>query len=386
MKNEERQRYVIPKNFLDYGYVFGGRFKLRNFVEASVITAPVFGIFLAGWKLLGWSVYNTVAICVILCATVFLTCVNGVAGDSLLEFIVRVNQFKKSKQISKYNPRVKHENEPDYLMVKGDVLPRDKLIKLGKSLANKFIGEDLDAPISKDISDKRLITFFEDDDGIIEKPEPLKSRAELREDAKKAKKEEKERRKEERAYLKTLPPEERRIKKKAMRLEARVRRAEAVRLENEKKIENDRRIKEVLAQAEERKALLYKIKQEEQKQEKEKKKAEQLADKQKKREERLAAKQSRKAEREALRQSRKGKKRNAPEEADTMESLFEPEIVPETPNSSELGSASLPYDEQNLFEDEPAEIEESPDELLHSFEITFFEEQEQDEDEKSVLH
>ena len=100
----------------------------------------------------------------------------------------------------------------------------------------------------------------------------------------------------------------------------------------------------------------------------------------------MAAKQSRKAEREALRQSRKGKKRNAPEEADTMESLFEPEIVPETPNSSELGSTSLPYDEQNLFEDEPAAIEESPDELLHSFEITFFEEQEQDEDEKSVLH
>ena len=373
MRKEERQKYVIPKNFLDYGYVFGGRFKLRNFIEASVITAPVFGVFWAGWELLGWSFYDTIAICIIVCSAIFLASVNGVAGDSLLEFIARVKQFKQTKQISKYNPRVKYENEPDYLVVKGDVLPRDKLIKFGKALANKFIGEDIESPVSKDISDKRLITFFEDDDGILEKPDPLKTHAELREAARKARREEKERRKEERLYLKTLPPEERRIQRKAMRLDAQVRRAEAKRLENEKKVENERRIKEVLAQAEEKKAWLYQLEQSKIKEEKAARKAELLAEKQKRREERLALKQSRKAEKAA----KKNENKYVAEKSD--EEPLDVTTSPTPVHSDDFQAIdSLFLDERSLFEDETDENEASPEELLQSFEITFFEEQEQD--------
>ena len=54
-KENEPRVYIIPKNFLDSGYVFGGRFKQRNFIEAAALTAPVFGIFLYGWKAVSYT-------------------------------------------------------------------------------------------------------------------------------------------------------------------------------------------------------------------------------------------------------------------------------------------------------------------------------------------
>ena len=51
MAREEKQAniYAIPKNSFDTGYVFGGQFKTRNFVEGVVVTLPFLGIFLYGW-------------------------------------------------------------------------------------------------------------------------------------------------------------------------------------------------------------------------------------------------------------------------------------------------------------------------------------------------
>ena len=42
MAREEKQAniYAIPKNSFDTGYVFGGQFKTRNFVEGVVVTLP----------------------------------------------------------------------------------------------------------------------------------------------------------------------------------------------------------------------------------------------------------------------------------------------------------------------------------------------------------
>ena len=155
-KENEPRVYIIPKNFLDSGYVFGGRFKQRNFIEAAALTAPVFGIFLYGWKVVGWDVGSTVAACIILCTGVFMAAVAGIGGDSLLEFLGRVQHFRKTKQISKYNPRVKLEYEPEYLKKTRQNLPREKLLELAKSLEGKILGDD-GLPVSADITDERLV-------------------------------------------------------------------------------------------------------------------------------------------------------------------------------------------------------------------------------------
>ena len=86
MAREEKKAniYAIPKNSFDTGYVFGGQFKTRNFVEGVVVTLPFLGIFLYGWAKLGLDFESTVAYCFILCAAVFVSVVHGVGGDSCL--------------------------------------------------------------------------------------------------------------------------------------------------------------------------------------------------------------------------------------------------------------------------------------------------------------
>lgn len=129
MSKEEQKPniYQIPKNSFDTGYVLNGQFKTRNFVEGIILALPFLGIFIYGWHDLGWDVQSTVAYCAILCAAAFLGAAHGVGGDSLFEFIQRVIRFRQSRRISKYNPRIKTELEPEYLIHDGRMLPKDKL-------------------------------------------------------------------------------------------------------------------------------------------------------------------------------------------------------------------------------------------------------------------
>lgn len=252
---DEPQVYVIPKNFLDSGYVFGGRFKSRNFIEAAVLTAPVLGVFIYGWEAAGWKFGNTIALCVILCGGIFMAAVSGIGGDSLLEFLKRVQNFRQNKQISKYNPRVKLENKPDFLTKERQSLPREKLLGLVKDLEGKILGDD-GLPVSADISDARLILYFKDDEGFVEKPDQLKTRAELKAEAKAAKRKEKERKKQDMAFVKTLPRKERREARKRLKLEARARIAETKRAQNEERLRNEALIKAYLEAAQEKKKAL----------------------------------------------------------------------------------------------------------------------------------
>ena len=41
MRNEERDVYVIPPNFIEGGTLLGGMFKTRNAIEASILAAVV---------------------------------------------------------------------------------------------------------------------------------------------------------------------------------------------------------------------------------------------------------------------------------------------------------------------------------------------------------
>lgn len=205
MAREEKQAniYAIPKNSFDTGYVFGGQFKTRNFVEGVVVTLPFLGIFLYGWAKLGLDFESTVAYCFILCAAVFVSVVHGVGGDSLFEFIARVVKFRQNRRISKYNPRIKTELEPDYLLHDDTMLPKEKLKRALENIKSKVVGGS-DEPISADITDDDLQVYYDDDEDFVEKPDELKSKAELKAEAKQRAKEEKE-------FIKSLPRNQRRM-------------------------------------------------------------------------------------------------------------------------------------------------------------------------------
>lgn len=205
MAREEKQAniYAIPKNSFDTGYVFGGQFKTRNFVEGVVVTLPFLGIFLYGWAKLGLDFESTVAYCFILCAAVFVSVVHGVGGDSLFEFIARVVKFRQNRRISKYNPRIKTELEPDYLLHDDTMLPKEKLKRALENIKSKVVGGS-DEPISADITDDDLQVYYDDDEDFVEKPDELKSKAELKAEAKQRAKGEKE-------FIKSLPRNQRRM-------------------------------------------------------------------------------------------------------------------------------------------------------------------------------
>ena len=205
MAREEKQAniYAIPKNSFDTGYVFGGQFKTRNFVEGVVVTLPFLGIFLYGWAKLGLDFESTVAYCFILCAAVFVSVVHGVGGDSLFEFIARVVKFRQNRRISKYNPRIKTELEPDYLLHDDTMLPKEKLKRALENIKSKVVGGS-DEPISADITDEDLQVYYDDDEDFVEKPDELKSKAELKAEAKQRATEEKE-------FIKSLPRNQRRM-------------------------------------------------------------------------------------------------------------------------------------------------------------------------------
>ncbi|MBE6070279.1 MAG: PrgI family protein [Clostridium lundense] len=84
MKNEERDIYVIPPNFIEGGTLMGGMVKTRNAIEAAVLGT------LIGWPVLHMSLSLQTRI-IILCLTALplvLLALIGISGESLSSFIL----------------------------------------------------------------------------------------------------------------------------------------------------------------------------------------------------------------------------------------------------------------------------------------------------------
>lgn len=90
----------------------------------------------------------------------------------------------------------------------------------------------------------------------MEKPKALKTRAELKAEARETRKLEKERKKQDAAFVKSLPRSERKEARKRLTLEARARIAETKRSQNEERLKNEARIKAALEEAQRKKDAL----------------------------------------------------------------------------------------------------------------------------------
>ena len=110
--------------------------------------------------------------------------------------------------------------------------------------------------VSADITDERLVVYFRDDEGFVEKPKALKTHAELKAEAREAKRLEKERKKQNAAFVKSLPRGDRREARKKLKLEARARIAEEKRRQNEERLQTEARIKAALEKAQQEKETL----------------------------------------------------------------------------------------------------------------------------------
>lgn len=77
MRNEERDSYVIPPNFIEGGTLLGGMFKTRNVIEAGILAV------LVGGPVVGLNLSLTTRI-IILCLTALplvLVALIGISGS-----------------------------------------------------------------------------------------------------------------------------------------------------------------------------------------------------------------------------------------------------------------------------------------------------------------
>ena len=100
MKNEERDIYVIPPNFMEGGTLLGGMFKTRNVIEAGIlgvlVGAPVLN--------LGLSLTTRIIILCLTALPLVLVALIGIAGNSLSEFALLFFTFLKNRRILSRDP------------------------------------------------------------------------------------------------------------------------------------------------------------------------------------------------------------------------------------------------------------------------------------------
>ena len=237
----QRKVYYIPDNFVDDEKIFDGKFRKRNFIEAVIFTLPVLGLFwLINWATgIGWGTlfYPTFLFGI---ATFFLFII-GYNGDSWGETLLLAQKFRSNKfNISTYNPRIKTELTADYLANPNANSKAEAIRNFIKNLNDVLAGARGQSEIADDLTSDKTILWYVEDEGIIEKPESLKTAAEIKQEEKDTKKAAKLEKKKQKEYLSTLGPKERKIAKarfKAQALEKaerdRKRREEELRIYNE---------------------------------------------------------------------------------------------------------------------------------------------------------
>jgi len=94
-KQENRNTYIIPPNFIESGTFFGGMFKTRNAIEAGILALVV-----------GLPVFNLglplTARIIIICLTALppaLLALIGVSGESLSSFILAFFKYLRNRRV-----------------------------------------------------------------------------------------------------------------------------------------------------------------------------------------------------------------------------------------------------------------------------------------------
>lgn len=164
-QKEQAKLYVIPPNFVDKVSVAGGKLRLRNLVEAILITAVVIVPIVMFIPMT-----LTTKIYVIILAGVPLFAIGciGFNGDSLFQFLGYWISYKKNKRVSRYNPHIKKPDNVRASLEQQDEkgLPRDRLLKIVSELTGRTF-EVQDQNYDELYADVNMQVRFNDDDTVL---------------------------------------------------------------------------------------------------------------------------------------------------------------------------------------------------------------------------
>ena len=95
MKQEENDLYIIPPNFIESGTLFGGTVKIRNAIEAAIITL---GVGLPIFKL-PFTLTTKIMIACVIVLPLALFGIIGIDGESLSSFVINFFVYLKKRRI-----------------------------------------------------------------------------------------------------------------------------------------------------------------------------------------------------------------------------------------------------------------------------------------------
>jgi len=155
-KEDEKAVYIIPENFIESGTILGGTIKLRNAIEALIITLVVL------FPILKLTLGFTGKI-VIMCLTVLpvgIFALIGIGEDSLIEYIISFFKFLKKRRV-----------------IRKIVIPKEKLKSKKIYLKNTDGSKEIDAEVFD-------VVYYDDESEIPEDVITAQNSSEVNEIAK----------------------------------------------------------------------------------------------------------------------------------------------------------------------------------------------------------
>lgn len=173
-----KEKY-IPTNQGEGQAFIGHIVKTRNLIEGILMGSIPF-FFVMYWTQ-GYAFSTRVTLAALIGCPLMFVGLNGINGDSITVFLRVWLKFNKKRRVLFYNPRVKTEAMPlIFEKSKEETSAKDQVIK--------YIEKKIEVQKKKRISKNELamtqtedgLVFFEDDIGILDKPDDYKTAKELR--------------------------------------------------------------------------------------------------------------------------------------------------------------------------------------------------------------
>ena len=209
-RNEEnRETYYITKNF-DTPKKIMDMVDLRGAIEGAVVYIPCVKV-ISILPLEGTHKITVYVIAFVICLMIGVV---GFNGEHISEFAWAVFKHLQRKRITYYNPRAKLEATPDYMAEsQRRMLPRDRIMKLiGRSPQEN--AKYMDSMREEDYNIDYRSIYFEDDTGVVDKPDALKTRKEIREERQAEAKQRKELQRKQREKKEELKQRRKELEKK----------------------------------------------------------------------------------------------------------------------------------------------------------------------------
>ncbi|MDO5398873.1 MAG: hypothetical protein Q4G33_13190 [bacterium] len=126
MAGRHQNVYIIPENFIEEGKIFNGAFKIRNFIEAVILSL---GIGLPLMVCIPYPDFKTkLTVFMMTVLPVFLIAVAGINGDSLIEFLVQFHKWRKNKRVMIYNGHTRSRAVRPADVMLAQELTKDKIV------------------------------------------------------------------------------------------------------------------------------------------------------------------------------------------------------------------------------------------------------------------